>query len=283
MIKNYLQFLVENLQTSGATGQTQTEEPEVQTPMKKVSEKEEEKLNKYNEIIEYTYLKEDINLDKIKELCQVAQEKKFYSICILPRYVPEAYAFLEDDDIKISTVVNYPTGENKSEKNIKETLEIISEGADILNFVIDYKKLKEAKVLENILNSNIKKNEITKEEIKDEQDTIQGMYDKIEMKIRDVAEICTKNGTILRVIIESGELTMDEIKKACELCDIGGAEYIMTSTGNLRGAEIDKIKYIRELLPEHMKIVVSGGIRTNKQVEEYYEYVDIIATSTILK
>jgi heptaprenylglyceryl phosphate synthase len=32
-----------------------------------------------------------------------------------------------------------------------------------------------------------------------------------------------------------------------------------------------------------MKIVVSGGIRTNKQVEEYYEYVDIIATSTILK
>lgn len=283
MIKNYLQFLVENLQTSGVTGQTQTEEPEIQTPAKKVSEKEEEKLNKYNDMIEYTYLKEDVNLDKIKELCQIAQEKGYHSICILPYYVPEAYAFLEEDDIKIATVVNYPMGENNSEKNIKETLDTISEGAEIVNFVIDYKVLKEAKVLENILSSNIKKNELTKEEIKDEQETIQSMYDKIELKIKDVAEICTKNGVVLRVVLEAGELTTDELKKACEMCDVGGAECVMTSTGNLKGVDLSKVKYIREILPEHIKIVVSGGIRNISQVEEYYDYVDLIATSTILK
>jgi deoxyribose-phosphate aldolase len=283
MIKNYLQFLVENIQTSGTTGQTQIDEPEVQPPAKRVSEKEEEKLDKYNDMIEYTYLKEDINLDKIKELCQIAQEKGYYSICILPHYVSEAYAFLEEDEIKISTVVNHPSGENKSEKNIKEALEVISEGAEIINFVIDYKVLKEAKVLENILSSNIKKNELSKEEIKDEQDTIQSMYDKIELKITDVAEICTKNGVVLRVIIEAGELTTDEIKKACELCDVGGAECIMTSTGNMKGVDLSKVKYIREILPEHIKIILSGGIRNISQVEEYYDYIDLIATSTVLK
>lgn len=249
-----------------------------------IFEEAEKKIGKYNNMIDFTYLKDDSSVDKIKEICDIAQENKFYSICVTPNYVSDAYGFLEDENIKICTVINYPEGKNKTEQNIKDVSIAISDGVDEVDFVLNYKEIKEATVLEDILKSKMSDKESTKEEIQEEKDDLDNKYEKIENSLIDIADVCHRNGIIFKVIIETGLLTMQEIKKACELCDRGGADFVMTSTGTKEiGAELDKVKYMRKVLPEYIKIKVSGGIRTISDVEKFYDYADRFGTSTILK
>lgn len=244
----------------------------------------ENKNESYNDIIDYTYLKEDISVDKIKEICDTAIEHKFHSVCVPPDYVSKAYGFLDDSDVKISTVINYPEGDGKIEKMIKEVNDVISSGADEIDFVMDYKELKETTTLEDIIKSKTHKGEMDEEEIKEENDKIQAKYDKIEGGINDIGNVCHKNGVVFKVIIETSELTYSEIKKACELCIRGGADFIMTSTGKAsKGAELEKVKYLRRVTPDYIKIKASGGIRTMETAKKFYKFVDRIGTSVILK
>jgi deoxyribose-phosphate aldolase len=249
-----------------------------------LNEEADKNISKYNNMIDFTYLKNDTSVDKIKEICDIAQENNFYSVCVDPKYVSDAYGFLEDEKIRICTVINFPDGQNKSEQNIKDVTTAISDGVDEIDFVLNYKTLKEATVLEDILKSKINDKNSSKEEIKEEQEDLDNKYDKIEKSLLDVADICHRNSIIFKVIIESGMLTIQEIKKACEICDRGGADFVMTSTGTKEiGAEVDKVKYMRKILPEYIKIKVSGGIRNVKDIEKFYDYADRFGTSTIIK
>lgn len=239
---------------------------------------------KYNSIIDFTCLKPNLSTDELKELCNNAIENRFHSVVVLPKYVAETYGLLDDNDIKIVTVINFPDGTAKSSDNIKNTVSAISDGANGIEIVIDYKELKEANMLENILNSKINKDDVDKTEIEEEKETIQSKYDKVEDKIKDVSDICHKNGVILKVIIEIGELNLEQIKKACEICSRNGADFIMTSTGTKNNSlEFDKVEYIRNNIPEYMKIKIAGGIRTLQDVEKYYKLIDRVGTSVILK
>lgn len=86
----------------------------------------------------------------------------------------------------------------------------------------------------------------------------------IRKEIKDVADVCHKHKVELRVILETCELSVDEIKLGCELAGQGGANYVMTSTGFLRGgANVDIIKVMKEIGNKYgMKVKASGGIRT---------------------
>jgi deoxyribose-phosphate aldolase len=79
-------------------------------------------------------------------------------------------------------------------------------------------------------------------------------------------------------------LNLEQIKKACEICSRNGADFIMTSTGTKNNSlEFDKVEYIRNNIPEYMKIKIAGGIRTLQDVEKYYKLIDRVGTSVILK
>ena len=57
----------------------------------------------------------------------------------------------------------------------------------------------------------------------------------------------------------------------------------MTSTGKLPNdgsfeSKIDKVKFMRKILPDDMKIKFSGGVRTTEQIKELSGIVDRIGT-----
>ena len=242
------------------------------------------KGTKYSDITDFTFLKENTTMDKLKEMCKTAQENGYYAVCVMPEYISDVYGLLENDDIKIVTVVNYPEGKNKSEQNLEEVSTAISEGVDEIDFVIDYAQIKEASVLEEILNSKVNSKELDKKGEAEEKENIKEKYDKIEGRISEVSSICHRNGIVLKVILETGELTIEQIKKACEICDRAGVDFVMTSTGTKeKGAELEKVKYMRKVLPEYIKIKVSGGIRTVQNADEFFEYADRFGTSSVLK
>jgi deoxyribose-phosphate aldolase len=67
----------------------------------------------------------------------------------------------------------------------------------------------------------------------------------------------------LKVIIESGILTDEEIIKCCELYARAGVDFVKTSTGYAEnGASVEAVQLIRRHLPSTVQVKASGGIRT---------------------
>ena len=189
-----------------------------------------ENLNKY---IEHTLLKQDAKKADLIKLFEEAKEHKFFGVCVNPCYVKLAKENLVGTDIKIVTVIGFPLGANTTETKIFETINAVRDGADEIDMVINVTKLKDRET----------------EYITDE--------------IRQIKAAC--QGHNLKVIIETDLLTKDEIKLACELCIKGGADFVKTSTGFVKGgvgAKAEDVKLMYETVKDAgLQVKASGGIR----------------------
>ena len=106
----------------------------------------------------------------------------------------------------------------------------------------------------------------------------------MENSIQEIANECHKNGVLLKVVIESGMLSLEELKDMCGIVANGNVDFVQTSTGMKDvGAELSKIKELRRLLPDYIKIKAAGGIRSLEEANQFYPYVDRIGTSSLLK
>jgi deoxyribose-phosphate aldolase len=118
----------------------------------------------------------------------------------------------------------------------------------------------------------------------DDEEDKKKMFDNIESDIRNIANECHKNGVVLKIIIEINDLTMSQISILSGIINRAGADFIQTSSGkNDSIMDVNKIKEIRRILPEHIKIKAVGGINTLEDANKIYPFVDRIGTSKILK
>ena len=185
----------------------------------------------YNKMIDHTVLKADTPLETVKRICDEAMEYGFASVCINPCHVAYCADYLKDSDVNVCTVIGFPLGANTSAVKAFETKNAIANGADEIDMVMNIGALKD-------------KN-----------------YDLVRDDIKAVVEAA--NGTLVKVILETCLLTEDEIKKACELCVEGKADYVKTSTGfSTRGATIEDVRIMKEAVHGKAKGKAAGGVRT---------------------
>ena len=210
----------------------------------------------YSRLIDYTRIADNLDNDKVKEICKEAEDNNFYSVCILPQYVAVANSFLKNK-IKISALIDFPKGQSDVKQKINSIDEAIVNGANEIDVVINYKLIKDS----------------------EEQNTL-------ENEIRELTEYCHKEGVIIKIIIEIGSLNYQEIETICRMCIDSSVDFIMTSTGKLPNddsfeTKLEKVKFMRKILPDDIKIKFSGGVRTNEQIKELKSIVDRIGTSVI--
>jgi deoxyribose-phosphate aldolase len=234
--------------------------------MKKFLNFKNENNSDFNNIIDYTILKPNYTIENVKKFCDDAKNKNFYCICVLPEYISSVKSFLDNTNIKVCSVLSFPKGTDKMKNKIKDVQNYITNGADEIEMVIDYN------ILHKLTNTD-------DAEYKDN-------YDYLLNDIRSITSICHKNGVLIKAIIEIEELDYDEIKIACSICDEASVDYIMTSTGFSKNImnfdkKLEIVKYIRKILPYHIKIKVAGGIRNMEQINTLLPIVDRIGTSTL--
>ena len=208
----------------------------------------------YNRLIEYTYLKNDTTVEKIKELCETAIKYDYYGVCCYADFIKDAKKFLKESNIKIITVVSFPEGTQTTIEKLEETKKAIELGADEIDIVMNYHQLKSGEV------------------------------EKVKSEIKSLSDFIHKKNSIIKIIIESGLLTMDEVRLSCELCVEAQVDFVKTSTGMVQpAAEVEKVKYMRRILPKNIKIKASGGIKTFEQVKTFHEAgADRIGTSSLI-
>lgn len=183
--------------------------------------------------IDHTILKPTTTLQEIKKLCNEAMQYGFAAVCVPPPLVRNAKVALKDSPVKIATVIGFPFGYSIARSKIFEVSQAIDDGADELDVVINLIALKN------------------------------GVWQYLESEIKHIVEAAHKNGRLLKVIIESGVLTDDEIIRCCEIYAAAGADFLKTSTGYAeKGATVEAVQLMRAHLPSHIKIKASGGIRT---------------------
>ncbi|MGN6615778.1 MAG: deoxyribose-phosphate aldolase [Ilyomonas sp.] len=192
-----------------------------------------------NSFIDHTILKPTTLVSDIEKLCAEAKEYGFAAVCVPPPFVKIAKGLLENSGVHIATVIGFPFGYSATEAKIAETVLAMVDGADELDVVINLIALK---------NND---------------------WAYLANEINHIMPVIKKQDKIIKVIVESGVLTTDELLKCCELYGAAGIDYLKTSTGFAeKGASIEAVKIMRENLPEHVQIKASGGIRTYRFAKE---------------
>jgi len=203
--------------------------------------------------IDHSLLKPDATLTDIERLCQEARRYGFYSVCVNPCWILKAKEFLRGSSQKVCTVIGFPLGASTLEVKLYEAMDA---------------RLKGAEELDIVMNVGLAKS---------------GDWQAVYRELRDI--VIATDGVVHKIIIETGLLTEDQIKRVVEAVIKSGAEFVKTSTGfSSRGASLDDIKIIKEIAGDSLKIKASGGIKTLHQVLEFLQAgVSRIGTSSGVK
>ena len=188
-------------------------------------------------LIDHTLLKPIATKNDIARLCEEARQYHFCSVCVNPFWVSFAKKQLKGSEVKVCTVIGFPLGANTTTVKAFETTQAIKDGADEIDMVINNGALK----------------------AKD--------YDTVLEDIRAVRQACL--GHVLKVIIETSQLTDEEKVKACELCAKADADFVKTSTGFIGGgATAEDVELMRKSIPVHMEVKASGGVRSREDFDK---------------
>ena len=186
-------------------------------------------LNKY---IDHTILKPTCLVSDIKKLCAEAKQYDFAAVCVPPNFVKLAKEKLADSTVQVATVIGFPFGYSATEAKIAEIILAMVDGADELDVVANIAAIKN------------------------------GDWSAIADEINHIMPIIRSKNKVVKIIIESGVLTDDEIIKCCDIYGIAGIDYLKTSTGYAeKGASVEAVKLFRKHLPDQVQIKASGGIR----------------------
>ena len=205
--------------------------------------------------IDHTILKPTTLTADVKALCEEANENSMAAVCVPPMFVKQAKSLLQNSNVKVATVIGFPFGYSAVESKLAEVLLAIVDGADELDMVINI--------------SALKNND----------------WQYLAGEINAILPIIRTKKKVIKVIIETGLLSDEEIIKCCDLYGLAGIDFLKTSTGYAEsGATVHAVKLIRKHLADTVKIKASGGIRTFKFAKELIEAgADRIGCSSSLK
>lgn len=185
-----------------------------------------------NHYIDHTILKPTTLVSDIEKLCKEAVQYEFAAVCVPPPFIKKAKELTQGSLVKVATVIGFPFGYSSIEAKIAETVLALVDGADELDIVINLIALK---------NND---------------------WEYLANEINHLAPIIHSKGKAIKIIIESGILTDEEIVKCCTLYTPANVEFMKTSTGYAEiGATVHAVQLMRKNLPDNIQIKASGGIR----------------------
>ena len=189
--------------------------------------------------VDHTLLTPVATWEQVKTVCEEGLEFSTASVCIPPRYVKQASAYV-GNRLKVCTVVGFPNGYSTPEVKVFETEDAIRNGADEIDMVINLGLAKA------------------------------GDWEGVLTEIKAVKASC--KGRILQVIVEACQLTREEKVAMCRIVSMSGADFIKTSTGfSTGGATVEDVRLFRENIGPDIRIKAAGGIRTFEQAQAMLE------------
>ncbi len=185
-------------------------------------------INKY---IDHTILKRDAVQSEVDKIIDEAIKYEFKTVCIHPIWIEHAATRLQGTGIGITAVFGFPYGTQTTEVKIAEAKDALVKGATELDMVV------------NVGRVHMNDKEYVLDEL---------------TKVRQATE-----GTVIKLILETGLLSKDEIRFVSELGVEAGWDFIKTSTGiQTTGATVEDVEIMKSIAGDKAQVKASGGVRS---------------------
>ena len=184
-------------------------------------------------VIDHTLLKPEATRHQVENLCDEAIRYRFACAMVNPVWVPTAASLLAGTGVPVGVVIGFPLGASLASTLRHEAEALTKLGARELDMVISIGQLKS------------------------------GEHAAVERTIRGVAEVAHHNGALLKVILETCLLSVEEKLRASEIAIHAGTDFLKTSTGfSTSGATAADVALLRGVAGDRCGVKASGGIRT---------------------
>ena len=191
---------------------------------------------------EYTLLGPGTTLEDIERLCKKAIENNITAVCIPPLLVEKAKKLAEGSLIKIATVIGYPYGYSVIEAKLAEIIMAMVDGADELDIVINMTALK---------NND---------------------WQYLATELNTILPIVRKKEKTIKIFIETGLLSEEEIIKCCDLYGIAGVDYLTLATGvDVKSPATGLVSLVRSHLADAVGIKINKAFKSDKEINEFLQ------------
>lgn len=192
--------------------------------------------------IDHAVLKPFATDQEIIAACKLAKEYHIASVCVRPTDVPLAARELAGSDVVPSVVIGFPHGANRPEVKALEARLAIADGARELDMVMNIGKF------------------------------LSGDLDHVRRDIAGVVAEAQPHGVLVKVILETCYLTLEQVAAACKIAAAAGADYVKTSTGfGDGGATPEVIGVMVQTVGQTMGVKASGGVRSYATAAAYLD------------
>ena len=187
-------------------------------------------------------LKPDMTREQVIEAIKASVAVDSYTVCVRGCDIDLALELTKGTNTKVSCVLDFPYGYGGAAAK-RETAKIYAaKGVEDIDMVMNYGAARG------------------------------GQWDIVEEEIRGVVEEAHAQGVLVKVIFETSQLTIDQIRKGTEVCIAAGADFVKTSTGfNGGGATVEAVQTMLDTAKGRIKVKPSGGIRNYETAKMYVD------------
>jgi deoxyribose-phosphate aldolase len=190
--------------------------------------------------LDHAVLKPDFTDADIEMHAKMCIARGVKSMCVRPCDVALAAKCLAGSKVFVSVVIGFPNGHHRSEVKALEAGLAINDGARELDMVMNIGKF------------------------------LSGDHDYVRRDIAAVVAVAKPQGVLVKVIQESGYLTLEQVAQACLLTEEAGADFVKTSTGFGPGSATPEIIGVMlKTVGGRLGVKPSGGIRDWQTAVDY--------------
>lgn len=192
----------------------------------------------YAKYVDHTVLKCATTRETVRRFCDEAKQYHFASVCINPVHVAFVHEQLEGSGVATCCVIGFPLGATTTLVKTVEAAEAIKNGADEVDMVINIGALKD------------------------------GRLDEVYEDICSVVKTAHPKA-LVKVILETSDLTDAEIVTGCELAEKAEADFVKTSSGfGAGGATLEAVALMKKTVGGRLRIKASTGINDRAIADE---------------
>ncbi|MDZ4178864.1 MAG: deoxyribose-phosphate aldolase [Coriobacteriia bacterium] len=159
----------------------------------------------------------------------------FATLCVSPFLVPVASQILAGSSTRVCTVCGFPLGYSLTESKAEEARHLVGLGDVEVDVVVNIAALIEGE------------DRYVVEDLK---------------AVADGVRDASGSDALLKVILETGYLTEEQVDRGARLAVEAGAAFVKTSTGfGPRGASVEDVEIMRAAVGPDIGVKAAGGIR----------------------
>jgi deoxyribose-phosphate aldolase len=193
-------------------------------------------------VIDHTLLKAEATRAQVETLCDEAVRYRFACAMVNPVWASTAVELLSGTGVPVGVVIGFPLGASLISTLRQEAAALTRLGVRELDMVIPIGQLKS------------------------------GNHHAVHHAIHATATVAHHHGALLKVILETCLLSVEEKLRGAEIAIQAGADFLKTSTGfSTGGATPADVALLRGVAGARSGVKASGGIRTLADVRALLE------------